>query len=84
MATDLGKIPLTIRTFDLGADKLASFLSYGYETNPYMGLRGLRLALKEKNLLKTQLRAVLRASQVGNIRLLLPMVIQKEDILETK
>lgn len=84
MASSLPNKPLTIRTFDLGADKLASFLSLEHETNPYMGLRGLHLSLKERNLFKTQIRAILRANECGQIRILLPMVIQKEDIVETR
>jgi phosphoenolpyruvate-protein phosphotransferase len=84
MVTGLSDKPLTIRTFDLGADKLASFLSLGHETNPYMGLRGIRLALQEKTLFRTQLQAILRASGHGQTRILLPMVIQKEDIQETR
>ena len=67
--------PITIRTLDLGADKLAGFHQGGYvEANPVLGLRSLRLSLREPALFRTQLRALLRASVLGEVRVLFPLV----------
>ncbi|MDR3634048.1 MAG: phosphoenolpyruvate--protein phosphotransferase, partial [Isosphaeraceae bacterium] len=67
--------PITIRTLDLGADKLASYHSLGYaESNPVLGLRSLRLSLRDRELFRTQLRAILRASTLGDVRVMFPLV----------
>ncbi|RJP21505.1 MAG: phosphoenolpyruvate--protein phosphotransferase [Deltaproteobacteria bacterium] len=66
--------PVTIRTFDLGGDKFASQLELADEMNPAMGLRAIRFCLKEKEIFKTQLRAILRASTYGKIRMMFPMI----------
>ena len=72
--------PLVIRTLDLGGDKKPLFLTAEYEANPNLGLRGLRFSLYEKDMLKTQLRAILRVSRKQNVRLLFPMVIGSGDL----
>ncbi|MDY6861690.1 MAG: phosphoenolpyruvate--protein phosphotransferase, partial [Thermodesulfobacteriota bacterium] len=74
----------TIRTFDLGGDKFTSQLKLSEEMNPAMGLRAIRFCLKYKNLFYTQLRAILRASAYGKIRILFPMISGVEEILEIK
>lgn len=66
--------PVTIRTLDVGGDKIAYDLNLSHEANPALGLRAIRLCLSRKDLFKTQLRAVLRAAVHGNCRLLLPMI----------
>ena len=66
--------PVTIRTFDLGGDKFASQFEMADEMNPAMGLRAIRFCLKEKDIFKTQLRAILRASTFGKVRLMFPMI----------
>jgi phosphotransferase system enzyme I (PtsI) len=67
--------PVTIRTLDLGADKLAAYQSVGYaEPNPALGLRSLRLSLRDPALFRTQLRAILRASALGKVRIIFPLV----------
>lgn len=67
--------PVTIRTLDLGADKLASYRTAGYtEANPALGLRSLRLSLRDPELFRTQLRAILRASALGDVRVMFPLV----------
>jgi phosphoenolpyruvate-protein phosphotransferase (PTS system enzyme I) len=66
--------PVTIRTLDIGGDKLASSLNLSQETNPALGLRAIRLCLDHRDLFRTQLRAILRASVHGNCRLLIPMI----------
>ncbi|OIP32952.1 MAG: phosphoenolpyruvate--protein phosphotransferase [Deltaproteobacteria bacterium CG2_30_66_27] len=66
--------PVTIRTFDLGGDKFASQLELADEMNPAMGLRAIRFCLKEKEIFKAQLRAILRASMYGKVRMMFPMI----------
>jgi len=66
--------PVTIRTFDLGGDKFASQLELAEEMNPAMGLRAIRFCLKEKDIFKPQLRAILRASTYGKVRMMFPMI----------
>ena len=74
----LGGLPATIRTFDLGADKLAPFLEAAdlQEANPALGLRSIRLCLAElgRGLFKTQLRGLLRASAHGPLKIMFPMI----------
>ena len=76
--------PVTIRTLDLGGDKFSSDLTLAGEMNPALGLRAIRYCLKEPKIFKRQLRAILRASAHGSIRLLFPMVSGLREILETK
>ena len=66
--------PVTIRTFDLGGDKFTSQLELADEMNPAMGLRAIRFCLKEKEIFKPQLRAILRASTYGKVRMMFPMI----------
>lgn len=67
--------PVVIRTLDVGADKFSSASEFvGAERNPFLGLRSIRLCLRNLTLFKTQLRAILRASAFGNVRILFPMV----------
>jgi phosphotransferase system enzyme I (PtsI) len=67
--------PVTIRTLDLGADKLFSYQTAGYaEANPALGLRSVRISLRDPAQFRVQLRAILRASTLGNVRILFPLV----------
>jgi len=66
--------PVTIRTLDIGGDKIVSQLNMADEMNPAMGLRAIRFSLREGQLFKTQLRAILRASVYGKVRLMFPMI----------
>jgi len=66
--------PVTIRTLDVGGDKLAVGMNSSQEANPALGLRAIRFCLERRDIFKTQLRAILRASVHGNCRLLLPMI----------
>jgi len=66
--------PVTIRTLDLGGDKFASQIELADEMNPAMGLRAVRFCLKEKEIFKQQLRAILRASAHGMVRMMFPMI----------
>lgn len=76
--------PVTIRTLDIGGDKIAISLDVTHETNPAMGLRAIRLCLSRTDIFKTQLRAILRASVYGNCRLLIPMVSCLTELISTK
>lgn len=67
--------PVTIRVLDLGADKLASYHGGGHpDANPALGLRSLRLLLRDPALFRTQLRAILRAAALGDVRVMFPLV----------
>ncbi len=77
--------PVTIRTVDLGADKQVVDSRYHDEslaTNPALGLRAIRLCLKEPKLFKPQLRAILRASALGEVRMMIPMVSDLQEIVQ--
>ena len=74
--------PVTIRTLDLGADKAdRTGLTLSNEENPALGLRGVRLSLARPKVADTQLRAILRASAYGKLRVLVPMVSTREELL---
>jgi len=73
--------PVIFRTMDLGGDKVASYLGMTHETNPFLGLRGIRLALASPDMFRTQLRAIYRASAHGRVRLMFPMVSSVEELL---
>ena len=72
--------PLTIRTLDVGGDKLARSLSIHPGPNPALGLRAVRLCLSRPELMRVQLTAILRASALGPVRILIPMVSSSEEI----
>ncbi len=76
--------PAVIRTLDIGGDKFISQLELAEEMNPAMGLRAIRFSLKEPELFKVQLRAMLRASAYGKVKILLPMISGVSEIREVK
>ena len=76
--------PVTFRTLDMGGDKLGSALKFEKELNPALGLRAIRLCLKQKDIFRKQLRAILRASAHGDIRILFPLISSLEEIKEAK
>ena len=77
--------PVTIRTLDLGADKAdRTGLVLGNEENPALGLRGVRLSLVHGDLFDTQLRAIVRASGYGPVRVLVPMISNREEIVAVR
>ncbi|MBA3929427.1 MAG: phosphoenolpyruvate--protein phosphotransferase [Xanthomonas sp.] len=81
----MGGRPVTIRTLDLGADKAdRTGLVVSDEDNPALGLRGVRLSLAHAGVFDTQLRAILRASSYGPVRILVPMVSSRDEILEVR
>lgn len=67
-------LPVTLRTFDIGGDKFVSAIKMPRDMNPALGLRAVRLGLEQPELLKTQLRAMVRASAHGRIKIMIPMV----------
>ncbi|HMW16663.1 MAG TPA: phosphoenolpyruvate--protein phosphotransferase [Accumulibacter sp.] len=82
----MGGRPVTIRTFDLGYDKdlhPEKVLGGRLQSNPALGLRAIRLSLAEPKMFQTQLRAILRASKYGKIKLLIPMLSQAHEIDQT-
>src|SRR3984893_1459357 len=73
--------PLIIRTFDLGGDKLAvGMVDVGDELNPFLGWRAIRFCLENIDIFKTQLRAIVRASAVGNVKVMFPMISGLEEL----
>jgi phosphotransferase system enzyme I (PtsI) len=72
--------PVIIRTLDLGGDKLLSHVNVAEEMNPFLGWRAIRLCLEEKDLFRTQLRAILRASVFGNLKIMYPMISGVEEL----
>jgi phosphotransferase system enzyme I (PtsI) len=76
--------PVVIRTLDVGGDKIASYLNRSPELNPFMGWRGIRFCLTRKDIFKTQLRAIYRASAHGNVKIMFPMISQIEEIVRAK
>ncbi len=73
---------LTIRTLDIGGDKGLDYFAFEKEENPFLGCRAIRLCLNMPEMFKTQLRALLRASVYGNIRIMYPMLIAVEELDE--
>src|SRR4029077_1365229 len=73
-----------IRTFDLGGKKLAREVIGTKEDNPVLGLRGLRLCMKHREMFKTQLRALLRASAFGRIKIMFPLVTGVQELRQVK
>ena len=72
--------PVIIRTLDLGGDKLLSHVNVAAEMNPFLGWRAIRLCLEEKDLFRTQLRAILRASAFGDLKIMYPMVSGMDEL----
>jgi phosphotransferase system enzyme I (PtsI) len=74
--------PVIIRTMDLGGDKFLSAFESPKEMNPYLGWRGIRFCLARKDIFRTQLRAILRASAQGNVKIMYPMVSGLDELIE--
>lgn len=75
---------VTIRTLDLGADKYPSYLRLAKEENPFLGWRSIRISLELHELFKVQLRAILRASGHGSVKMLFPMISSVDEVLRAK
>jgi len=76
--------PIVIRTMDLGGDKLPQSNKVGLEANPVLGLRSIRYCLKNLTLFKTQIRAILRASVLGDVKIMLPMITNLQELRQAK
>lgn len=72
--------PVTIRTMDLGGDKLATYLGTSREDNPFLGMRGIRFSIAHADIFRQQIRAILRASALGSVRIMLPMVSSVDEL----
>lgn len=79
-AAALAGKPVIIRTLDIGGDKQISYMDFPKEENPFLGYRAIRYCLEEKDVFKTQLRAILRASEYGKVKIMLPMVSAVEEV----
>lgn len=79
----LGDKPLIIRTLDIGGDKGLDYFEFPVEENPFLGYRAIRLCLDREDIFITQLKALIRASAFGNLQIMLPMVINIEEIKKT-
>ncbi|MFM1654065.1 phosphoenolpyruvate--protein phosphotransferase [Brevibacillus sp. B_LB10_24] len=82
VAKEMDGRPVIIRTLDIGGDKQVDYLPIGHELNPFLGFRAIRLCLAEKDLFKIQLRAILRASSYGKLRIMFPMIATEAELLE--
>src|ERR1041385_7646402 len=80
----MGGKPVTIRTLDLGADKYPRYLNVPRADNPFLGWRSIRISLELPEILKVQLRAILRASAHGPVRIMFPMISSLEEIWRVK
>jgi len=76
--------PVVIRTFDLGGDKIHGSINLKQERNPFLGYRAIRVSLSRRDLFRAQLRAILRASKRGNVRIMFPFVSGLEELREAK
>lgn len=76
--------PVVIRTLDIGADKQLAYLPMPPEENPFLGVRGVRLCLREQAVFRAQLRALLRASAAGNLWIMFPMITVMAELIECR
>src|SRR5690606_3990549 len=83
VAAAMRGLPVTIRTYDLGADKTIDGMERPLLQNPALGLRAIRLCLTEPQRFQIQLRAILRASHYGKVRLLIPMISGAAEVDQT-
>jgi phosphotransferase system, enzyme I, PtsP len=81
---DMAGKPVTIRTLDVGADKLPAYMQVPREDNPYLGWRSIRISLEMPEFFKVQLRAILRAAAGGRVRIMFPMISSVEEIRRSK
>lgn len=79
-----GSKPITIRTLDIGGDKAVPYLDFPKEENPFLGWRAIRVSLDRTDMFRRQLRAILRANTVGNIRVMFPMVVSIDELRDAK
>lgn len=80
--TTMGERPIVVRTFDIGGDKPSPYLHIAAEMNPFLGVRGIRLAFAHPDILQTQLRALLRAGAGHHLKIMFPMVAFNTEIAQ--
>lgn len=83
-AAELEGRPIIIRTLDIGGDKKLDYMPMAKEDNPFLGYRAIRISLDRKQLFRTQLKAILRASAFGNVKVMFPMITTIEEVREAK
>ncbi|WP_099363181.1 phosphoenolpyruvate--protein phosphotransferase [Fredinandcohnia onubensis] len=76
--------PVVVRTLDIGGDKELPYLNLPKELNPFLGFRAIRLCLEEQDIFRTQLRALLRASTYGNLKIMFPMIATLDEFRQAK
>ncbi|WP_404330789.1 phosphoenolpyruvate--protein phosphotransferase [Mesobacillus maritimus] len=76
--------PVVVRTLDIGGDKELSYLKLPEEMNPFLGFRAIRLCLEREDIFRTQLRALLRASTYGNLKIMFPMIATLDEFRQAK
>ena len=76
--------PVVVRTMDIGGDKELPYLELPDEMNPFLGYRAIRISLDQDEIFRTQLRALLRASVYGNLRIMFPMIATLQEFREAK
>jgi phosphoenolpyruvate-protein phosphotransferase len=84
VAREAGGRPVIIRTFDIGGDKPVSFMPLAAESNPFLGFRGIRIYEKYSGLIRTQLRAILRAAVDGPLKIMFPMVSTVDEVIAAR
>lgn len=80
----MGEKPVVVRTLDIGGDKELSYLKLPEEMNPFLGFRAIRLCLERDDIFRTQLRALLRASTYGNLKIMFPMIATLDEFRQAK
>ncbi|WP_301109568.1 phosphoenolpyruvate--protein phosphotransferase [Sporosarcina sp.] len=81
---EMNGLPVVVRTLDVGGDKELPYLQLPKEMNPFLGLRAVRLCLKEQEMFRTQLRALLRASKFGSLKIMFPMIATIDEFRHAK
>jgi phosphoenolpyruvate-protein phosphotransferase/dihydroxyacetone kinase phosphotransfer subunit len=84
IAEAMGRRPLIVRTLDVGGDKQLPYLDIGAEMNPFLGVRAIRLSLERPDIFQPQLRAILRAGVGHNVKIMFPMVANRDEILRAE
>jgi phosphoenolpyruvate-protein phosphotransferase (PTS system enzyme I) len=77
-------LPVTIRTLDIGGDKIHTYSNIYKERNPFLGCRAIRFCIQNMDLFRTQIRAILRASIYGNVKIMFPMISTIEEIIKSR
>ena len=84
VVSEMGGKKVIIRTLDIGADKQADYLNLDVEENPALGYRAIRICLTQKDIFKTQLKALFRAAKYGNLAIMYPMIISTDEVEQIK